>query len=85
MKEPNHIVFFDGFCNLCNRAVNFLMKIDGKKILKYAPLSGSTATNYNLSSPKIEKDQTVIYIRSQKIYERSDAAIFILVDIFLLF
>lgn len=38
-----NVVFFDGVCNLCNRSVDFLMRIDREERLKFASLQGETA------------------------------------------
>ncbi|HEX7844798.1 MAG TPA: thiol-disulfide oxidoreductase DCC family protein [Chitinophagaceae bacterium] len=42
MTEPkaNPIVLFDGVCNLCNRAVQFIIKRDKKKQFRFASLQG---------------------------------------------
>ena len=37
------LVFFDGACGLCNGAVNFLMREDTNKRLRFATLQGQTA------------------------------------------
>jgi len=37
------IVFFDGVCNLCNGAVDWLVKRDHEHRIQYASLQGSTA------------------------------------------
>jgi predicted DCC family thiol-disulfide oxidoreductase YuxK len=37
------IVFFDGVCNLCNGAVDWLVKHDREHRIQYASLQGSTA------------------------------------------
>lgn len=37
------IVFFDGVCGLCNGVVDLLLRIDRRRVLRYAPLQGSTA------------------------------------------
>ncbi len=42
-KQHEHILFFDGVCSLCNNFVNFLMRIDKKKKLRFASLQGKTA------------------------------------------
>lgn len=34
------IILFDGVCNLCNRAVQFIIKRDKKKQYAFAPLQG---------------------------------------------
>jgi predicted DCC family thiol-disulfide oxidoreductase YuxK len=41
--KNQHIVFFDGVCGLCNRAIDFLMRHDKRKVLLFAPLQGTTA------------------------------------------
>ncbi len=38
------IVFFDGVCNLCNGAVDWLVKRDRQHRIQYASLQGSTAS-----------------------------------------
>ncbi|SCA63784.1 Uncharacterized protein YuxK [Chlamydiales bacterium SCGC AG-110-M15] len=38
-----HVVFYDGECPLCNRAVRFLLKHDSNACLLFAPLQGETA------------------------------------------
>ena len=37
------VVYFDGVCNLCNRFVDFLVRIDRARVLRYAPIQGETA------------------------------------------
>jgi predicted DCC family thiol-disulfide oxidoreductase YuxK len=37
------IVYFDGYCNVCNAFIDFLIRRDSKRVLKFAPLQGSTA------------------------------------------
>ena len=36
-------MFFDGICGLCNRSVDFLIKIDKNNNLLFAPIQGETA------------------------------------------
>lgn len=38
-----HIIFYEGGCPLCNRAVRFLLAHDRKKSFLFAPLGGITA------------------------------------------
>jgi predicted DCC family thiol-disulfide oxidoreductase YuxK len=35
------VILFDGICNLCNRAVQFVIKHDRKKIFLFAPLQSN--------------------------------------------
>ncbi len=76
------IVVFDGFCLLCNRSVDFLIRKDKKGLLKFAALQSETARKLlpaNLiRTPDFE---TVIYIRKNKIYTRSSAIFRIMSDL----
>jgi len=38
MKDTKKIILFDGVCNLCNGAVQFIVKRDKKDIFRFAPL-----------------------------------------------
>jgi len=38
-----HLLFYDGECGLCDRAVQFVLKHDRKKEFIFAPLQGVTA------------------------------------------
>ncbi len=41
-REGRHLVLFDGYCGLCDRAVSFLLRRDRHGVLTYAPLQGET-------------------------------------------
>ena len=45
MVEPveSVLVLYDGVCGLCNRTVRFLLRIDRRRRLKFAPLQGEPA------------------------------------------
>ena len=43
IKPLNNIVFFDGYCMLCNGFVDFLITIDTNNHLKFSSLQGKTA------------------------------------------
>jgi predicted DCC family thiol-disulfide oxidoreductase YuxK len=38
-----HVIFYDGECPLCHRAVRFVLAADRKKVFYFAPLKGETA------------------------------------------
>jgi len=44
--QHNRIVFFDGMCILCNGSVNFLLKKDRKRRLKFSSLQSEFATDF---------------------------------------
>ncbi|WP_246943799.1 thiol-disulfide oxidoreductase DCC family protein [Bacillus pinisoli] len=70
------IVFFDGECNLCNGAVQFLVKHDVEKKLMFASLQSKTGQqllhNHHLHPEMFE---TMIFQKSNKVYFRSNAAL----------
>lgn len=37
------VLYFDGVCGLCSRAVDFVMRHDPRGIFRFAPLQGETA------------------------------------------
>jgi predicted DCC family thiol-disulfide oxidoreductase YuxK len=72
----NPIVLFDGVCNFCNYWVNFALKHDKKKILKFSPLQGKIAKEL---LPKFhfnpESINSVIFIDNGKAYTQSSASL----------
>ena len=36
--DNHHIVIFDGVCNFCNGAVNFIIKRDPKRVFLFTPM-----------------------------------------------
>ena len=41
--ESAMIIYFDGVCNLCNGFIDFLIQVDQRRRLRFAPLQGTTA------------------------------------------
>lgn len=37
------IIVFDGFCNLCNGAVSFIIRRDSRQLFRFAPMQGAAA------------------------------------------
>ncbi|GAP70504.1 predicted thiol-disulfide oxidoreductase YuxK, DCC family [Bacteroidales bacterium 6E] len=71
------LVIFDGYCNLCNRSVDFIVKRDHQGIFRYVALQ-SEAGAYLSGVFKIPPEpQSVMLISDGKIYRQSDAALMI--------
>ena len=71
------IVIFDGVCALYNKSVNFLIKIDKKRVLKYTSIQG----NY-VKKLDIKKDiDSIIFYKNQKTYYKSTAILQILITL----
>jgi predicted DCC family thiol-disulfide oxidoreductase YuxK len=71
---PPRLVLYDGVCGLCNRAVQFLLRVDRDRALMYAPLQGDTAAALRTRHPEItETIDTVAYVEEGRAYVRSRA------------
>ena len=76
------IVFFDGYCSLCNSIVDALMRIDKSGRLKFASLQGETAAKRLGAGSTVPIDvDTVVYLRDGEKFEKSEAALRILSDL----
>lgn len=78
--SAERIVFFDGVCGLCNSFVDRLLRVDRKGRLRFAPLQGSTARE-RLPAGMADAMESVVYLRDGVVIQRSDAALWILIDL----
>jgi predicted DCC family thiol-disulfide oxidoreductase YuxK len=70
------VVLFDGVCNFCNYWVNFAIKRDPKKKLRFTPLQGNSAkTLLAQHGISVTDMNTVIFIEKGKVYTQSSAAL----------
>jgi predicted DCC family thiol-disulfide oxidoreductase YuxK len=82
MANTNNIVLFDGVCNLCNATVYFIIKRDKKELFKFASLQSKFGLDITAkTSPNQKGLDTIFYIRENKQYKRSTAALYILKDL----
>mgnify|MGYP005988624185 CR=1 FL=1 len=74
--ELKQIIFYDGQCALCNKAVQVLVKYDKKKVLHFAmlqdPLSIHYLAQFNIDATALD---TFAYSKKGKVYTKSDAAL----------
>lgn len=61
------IIFFDGYCNLCNSTVNFLFKIDKNHIFHFSSLQSKTAAQ-ELPKQDLGLDTIVLLVNSDRSY-----------------
>ena len=77
MENDKKIILFDGVCNLCNGAVQFIIKRDKNEIFQFAPLQG--AIGKKLTSERnidVGKVDSIILIEPGKAYYiKSDAVL----------
>jgi len=77
MKE-SPVILFDGVCNLCNGAVQFVIRHDSKAVFKFTSLQSETgqALLNKFGLPASGFDSFVL-IENGKAYTKSDAALMV--------
>jgi predicted DCC family thiol-disulfide oxidoreductase YuxK len=70
------IILFDGVCNFCNSAVNFTIKRDKKKIIKFAALQSEAGIQLTKKYGLPENDmRSFLLIENGEMYNKSTAAL----------
>ncbi len=74
MDQP--IVLFDGVCNLCNGAVQFIIRHDKNEKFLFASLQSEIGKKI-LSSNNLSRDdlKTFLLIEDERVYTKSTAAL----------
>ncbi|MEO6069004.1 MAG: thiol-disulfide oxidoreductase DCC family protein [Chitinophagaceae bacterium] len=79
MKEEKQIILFDGVCNFCNGAVNFIIKRDTKKIFLFAPLQSIAGQQllekYHLNNKNFN---SFILIQNGVVFQKTTAVLKVL-------
>lgn len=78
-QHVGHLIFFDGFCHMCNNTVQAIIRRDRKSKFYFAPIQSSFAQRI-IGQQKLSGD-TIIYITHKEIYLKSDAALHILKEL----
>ncbi|MBT9189326.1 DCC1-like thiol-disulfide oxidoreductase family protein [Zobellia russellii] len=77
MKNSKQIILFDGVCNLCNGAVQFIIKRDEKDVFRYAALQSDLGkqlmSERNIDASQI--DSIILIDPGVAFYIKSDAAL----------
>lgn len=74
--NENPVILFDGVCNFCNGAVNFTIKRNKDKTIKFAPLQSEAGRELVKQYGLPENDmRSFLFIENEKMYNRSTAAL----------
>lgn len=77
MEENKKIILFDGVCNLCNGAIQFIIKNDRNDVFRYAPLQSDIGRKL-LAERQLDTkaiDSIVLIEPGVAYYIKSDAAL----------
>ncbi|MFW2348157.1 MAG: thiol-disulfide oxidoreductase DCC family protein [Wenyingzhuangia sp.] len=78
LKKKKFILLFDGVCNLCNRAVHFIIKNEAKDKFLFSALQNPEIVQYLKHQKNHLKDiDALILITDTKIYTKSSAALIV--------
>ena len=76
MQTEKPVILFDGVCNFCNGAVNFVLKQDKKGIFNFAALQSAAGQKllqqYNLAMKDFD---SFVLIENGKVFKKSTASL----------
>ncbi|MCH7400700.1 thiol-disulfide oxidoreductase DCC family protein [Belliella kenyensis] len=76
IQDKYHIVLFDGVCNLCNDAIDFIIRNDKKNRFKVGALQDDKVKeilkNYQIDESYLD---SLILVSADEVYYRSTAAL----------
>ncbi len=74
--ENKKFILFDGVCNLCNGAINFIIERDTKNVFQFAALQSEAGealtTKFGIDTQKVD---SIILIDNGTYYAKSTAAL----------
>ncbi len=69
------LILFDGYCNLCNGAVQFVLKRDKKRQFYFASLSWEVAEQLLEKYPEFKLVDSILLFENNKLRAKSSAAL----------
>ena len=69
------IIFFDGVCNLCNKAVQFIIRHDRHNFFKFASQQSAVAEKYLGGGLTKIIPGSVVLMKNEKLLVKSDAVL----------
>jgi predicted DCC family thiol-disulfide oxidoreductase YuxK len=74
--EEHPIILFDGVCNFCNGAINFVLRHDKKGVFRFAPLQSQIGQKLLEQYGLATKDfNSFVLIDNGKVYKKSAASL----------
>ena len=84
-NKTNHIVFYDGYCVLCSKSIDFILARDSLATFRFASLQSDFAQKILLEMgypvANIQNISNIVYLRHNDIKIKSDAVLSILCDL----
>ncbi|WP_418262863.1 thiol-disulfide oxidoreductase DCC family protein [Flavobacterium faecale] len=83
LPQDKKIILFDGVCNLCNSAVNYVIAHDKKDVFRFVAIQsdlGQKIINH-IGVDTTKTDSIILYIPQKAYYYKSQAALKIACDL----
>lgn len=83
MTNNTTVLLYDGLCGFCDRTIQFIVKRDKIRTLRFAALQGEFAATLFKRFPDVRKIDSLVYVQTdangaaQNVLVRSDAVIVI--------
>jgi predicted DCC family thiol-disulfide oxidoreductase YuxK len=75
-QSSQHLILFDGVCNLCNATVQFVIKRDPSSTFKFGSLQSGIGQGimkkYDLPTAELN---SLVYIHNEQVFQHSSAAL----------
>lgn len=75
LPSGKSLILFDGYCNLCNGAVQFVLERDKKGQFYFASLSWKVAEDLLEKHPKYKSVDSILLYQNGKLTDKSSAAL----------
>ncbi|MGB6036230.1 MAG: thiol-disulfide oxidoreductase DCC family protein [Cryomorphaceae bacterium] len=75
LPEGKGLILFDGYCNLCNGAVQFVIKRDPKEHFRFSSLSWPPAQSLLEEYPEFGEVDSILLFEGGELYQKSTAAL----------
>ena len=81
VASVQRVVLFDGHCNLCHSAVDFIIRRDSKEVFYFSPLTSQWSQTFLESQPQISNLDSLFLYQNGEVYDQSTAALMILKEL----
>jgi predicted DCC family thiol-disulfide oxidoreductase YuxK len=75
LPEGKGLILFDGYCNLCNGSVQFIIKRDPGEYFRFSSLSWPPAAKVLQENPSFQQVDSILLYEDGELYEKSTAAL----------
>jgi predicted DCC family thiol-disulfide oxidoreductase YuxK len=82
MENENHIIFYDGDCGFCNKSVQFVLKFEKNKKIRFSALQSQFSKEFFRRHGFNDPDLSTFYFfKNGTLHERSTAALKVLLQL----